>query len=69
MKVLVYIGNSKWTNANRNHAIHIANETTRKPLCGKEYKNGALDVFETDIKEVTCKKCLNLLSRQNTKII
>jgi len=57
-KILIYIGCSRWTSANRNHAKHIADED-RRPLCGKTYKGGALNVYEGDLSEVTCKKCLS----------
>lgn len=57
---LLYIGNSRWTSNGRNHAVHIAGNN-RKPLCGKEYKNGALDVYESKweywVDEVTCQRC------------
>ena len=56
----LYIGNSRWTNPNRGMAVHIANEN-REPLCGKSYKNGALDVYKSGwdywVDEVTCKVC------------
>lgn len=57
---MLYLGNSKWTSANRNMAVHIAN-TNREPLCGKQYKNGALDIYKSTweywVDEVTCEKC------------
>ena len=59
--ILTYIGCSGWTNASRSHAVHIADKKTRKPLCGKEYKGGALDVSYGDISEITCNTCLRKL--------
>lgn len=54
--VLLYTGCSSWTSAGRNHAVHIADDE-RRPLCGKSYKGGALDVWEGKETDVTCKKC------------
>ena len=55
-RALLYIGNSRWTGAGRNHAVHLAN-TDRQAYCGKEYKNGALDVYEGNLWEITCGEC------------
>ena len=65
--MLLYIGNSRWTSANRNHAVHICG-TDRRPLCGKRYQNGVLDVFEGEMKEVTCDKCKRILLRKPREI-
>jgi hypothetical protein len=56
--MLLYTGNSSWTSANINPCpiVHIADKD--KPLCGKSYKNGVLDIWEGNEKEVTCQKCL-----------
>lgn len=54
---MIYIGNSKWTSSGRNHAWHICNNE-RNPICGKQYSNGALDVFEGDIAQITCQACI-----------
>lgn len=64
MNILIYIGCSRWTSANRNHAKHIAGDD-RMPICGRQYKSGALDVFEGDISEVTCKKCLKIYNEMS----
>lgn len=61
--VLLYVGCSSWTSHGRNHAVHYADEITRKPICKKEYKGGALDVFHGDISEVTCTACKLLVKR------
>lgn len=57
-RLLVYIGCSGWTSAGRNHAKHIAGKD-RKPICGKEYKGGALDVYEGELSDITCGRCLS----------
>jgi hypothetical protein len=57
--MLLYTGNSLWTGANINPCpiVHIADKDKR-PLCGKSYKDGDLDIWEGNEKEVTCQKCL-----------
>ena len=54
--MLLYIGNSRWTNSSKGHAVHICG-ADRRPLCGKSYRYGALDVYEGALEEVTCSKC------------
>lgn len=54
--MLLYKGNSRWTNASKSQAVHICNPD-RRPLCGKSYKNGVLDVWDGELNEVTCLKC------------
>jgi hypothetical protein len=66
--MLLYVGNSRWTSAGRNHAVHIADEN-RRPLCAKEYKNGALDVWEGSIDEVTCHDCLRIIAKRITALM
>jgi hypothetical protein len=60
--VLVYIGNSRWTSTGHNHALHIADEK-RQPICGKKYKNGALDVYNGSLDEITCAECLKTIKK------
>lgn len=62
--IKLYTGCSGWTNASKGMAIHIANNDER-PLCGKSYRNGVLDIWEDDITKVTCQKCLEIYKRQN----
>lgn len=61
--MLLFKGNSRWTNANRNHAIHAANND-RLPVCGKKYRNGALDVWEGEFSQVTCWKCYKIIQKK-----
>lgn len=58
-----YIGNSRWTNSSKSHAVHIAPENGL-PICGKIYK-GCLDRYDFKIEEVTCKKCLSIYNKNN----
>lgn len=56
--ILIYIGCSRWTSYGRNHAKHIAGKN-RIPLCGKQYKGGALDVYHGYLSDITCNLCLS----------
>lgn len=63
-KLEVYFGCSRWTNANKNHAGHIANEGGQ-PLCGKNYKNGAserIELTQETSNQVTCARCKKLVA-------
>jgi hypothetical protein len=61
----IYIGCSRWTNPSRPMARHI--EEDGQALCGKQYKAGALDVYDGKIEEVTCQKCLRLINNPKEK--
>ena len=63
-RYFVYVGCSKWTNSNRPMAKHIATETGQ-PLCGKTYKNGALDRYPLRLQEISCTKCFNKFKKLN----
>jgi len=60
--IILYTGCSKWTNPNRSHAIHIADEN-REPICGKKYSNGASDIWNGEKEKVTCLKCKKLIQK------
>lgn len=59
-KIGLVVGISPWTSANRNHAIHIANENN-KPMCGKTYFT--TDFYFGDARTITCQKCINICNK------
>lgn len=61
--MLLYKGNSGWTSAGRNHAVHVAGPD-RRPLCGKSYKNGSLEIWDGEENEVTCDKCKKIVAKK-----
>lgn len=65
MKVIYPI--SKWNNANRARARHIANDEDGRPLC---YKPGAFkNVFswEEEDGDPTCTRCIQIESKSQEK--
>lgn len=51
------IGISRWTNASRSHAVHIA-DNDGKPLCGGNGRKRVSGWSVIDAKEPTCKACI-----------
>ena len=60
--MLIYIGNSRWTNSGRCMAKHACNED-RQALCGKGYRNGVLEIYEGKKTDITCDKCKRLVRK------
>lgn len=46
---------SRWTNASRSRAVHIL-KNENVPLC-KNKGVDVLDIYEGELKDVTCKRC------------
>lgn len=51
------IGISRWTNASRSHAVHIADNDGR-PLCGGKRQKRVFSWSEVNADNPTCKACI-----------